>query len=96
VHQDREAAPVATTLRAPSGTVASELVTRALTSDPAVPLVAGGGALAKEMIRVNHYGVDATPGAVRASLAALGGALRENGLGVDVEGALRAAEDAWR
>ncbi|MFC9683840.1 alanine--glyoxylate aminotransferase family protein, partial [Streptomyces sp. NPDC056948] len=86
----------ATTLRAPSGVVASELVARALKSDPALPVAAGGGALAKEMIRVNHYGADATPGAVRASLAALGGALSEQGLRVDVEGALRAVEGAWR
>ena len=44
----------------PSGTVASELVAHALGSDPGLPLAAGGGALAKEMIRVNHYGPDAT------------------------------------
>lgn len=96
VYEARDAAPVATTLRAPSGVVASELVARALASDPALPLVAGGGALAKEMIRVNHYGADATPGAVRASLAALGAALAERGLDVDVEGALRAVEGEWR
>jgi aspartate aminotransferase-like enzyme len=48
------------------------------------------------MIRVNHYGVDATRGAVRASLAALGAVLGEKGLTVDVEGALRAADEAWR
>jgi aspartate aminotransferase-like enzyme len=96
VYEARDAAPVATTLRAPSGVVASELVARALEADPAAPVAAGGGALAKEMIRVNHYGPDATPGAVRASLAALGAALSETGLPVDVEGALRAAEEAWR
>ncbi|MFC9285333.1 pyridoxal-phosphate-dependent aminotransferase family protein [Streptomyces sp. NPDC057052] len=96
VHEAREAAPVATTLRAPSGVVASELVARALAGDPAVPLAAGGGALAKEMIRVNHYGADATPGAVRGSLTALGAALAERGLDVDLTGALRAAEQAWR
>ncbi|WP_246111761.1 pyridoxal-phosphate-dependent aminotransferase family protein [Streptomyces hawaiiensis] len=96
VYEARDAAPVATTLRAPSGVVASELVRRALEADPAVPLAAGGGALAKEMIRVNHYGAEATPGAVRASLAALGAALSEAGLPVDVQGALRAAEEAWR
>ncbi|PNG17103.1 aspartate aminotransferase [Streptomyces cahuitamycinicus] len=96
VYEARDAAPVATTLRAPSGLVASELVGRALTADPGVPLAAGGGTLAKEMIRVNHYGAEATPGAVRASLAALGAALSEAGLSVDVEGALRAAEEAWR
>lgn len=96
VYEDRDAAPVATTLRAPSGVVASELVAQALESDPAVPLAAGGGALAKEMIRVNHYGVDATRGAVRASLAALGAALTSKGLTVDVEGALRAVDDNRR
>ncbi|MFI8188199.1 pyridoxal-phosphate-dependent aminotransferase family protein [Streptomyces sp. NPDC085946] len=96
VHRAAEAAPVATTLRAPSGVVAAELVARALEADPAAPLAAGGGALAKEMIRVNHYGPDATPGAVRASLAALGAALAERNLAADVTGALRAAEDAWR
>lgn len=96
VYEARDAAPVATTLRAPAGVVASELVARALASDPVLPLAAGGGALAKEMIRVNHYGVDATPGAVRASLAALGAALSEQGLDVDVEGALRAVEGGWR
>ncbi|EFL31247.1 aspartate aminotransferase [Streptomyces viridochromogenes DSM 40736] len=96
VYEAGDAAPVATTLRTPSGVVAAELVARALESDPALPLAAGGGALAKEMIRVNHYGADATPGAVRASLAALGVALSEQGLTVDVEGALRAVERAWR
>ncbi|MFG2790741.1 aminotransferase class V-fold PLP-dependent enzyme [Streptomyces sp. NPDC048419] len=96
VHQDREAAPVATTLRAPAGVAASELVARALESDPALPLAAGGGALAAEMIRVNHYGPDATVGAVQASLAALGAALAEKGLPVDLEKARRAVENSWR
>ncbi|MFF7792732.1 aminotransferase class V-fold PLP-dependent enzyme [Streptomyces sp. NPDC007991] len=96
VYEARDAAPVATTLRVPSGVVASQLVARALQADPAVPLAAGGGALAKEMIRVNHYGADATPGAVRASLAALGTALSESGLSVDVTGALRTAEQTWQ
>ncbi|GAA3793264.1 alanine--glyoxylate aminotransferase family protein [Streptomyces coacervatus] len=95
VYEAREAAPVATTLRAPAGVVASELVARALASNPALPLAAGGGALAKEMIRVNHYGVDAVRSAVGASLVALGSAMAEKGLGVDVEGALRAVEDGW-
>ncbi|MGJ3559201.1 hypothetical protein ACR6C2_11420 [Streptomyces sp. INA 01156] len=43
VHEASEAAPVATTLRAPSGTVAAELVARALAVDPALPLAAGAG-----------------------------------------------------
>jgi aspartate aminotransferase-like enzyme len=96
VHEERDAAPVATTLRVPSGVVASELVARALESDPALPLAAGGGALAKEMIRVNHYGPDATPGAVRGCLAALGAALAEQGLAVDPAAARQAVENAWR
>ncbi|SDC29836.1 pyridoxal-phosphate-dependent aminotransferase family protein [Streptomyces prasinopilosus] len=96
VHDAAQAAPVATTLRVPSGTVASELVGRALAVDPALPLAAGGGPLAKEMVRVNHYGPDATRGVVRASLAALGTALAEQGLPVDVQGALRAADHGWR
>ncbi|WOX08759.1 pyridoxal-phosphate-dependent aminotransferase family protein [Streptomyces sp. N50] len=96
VHDAAEAAPVATTLRTPSGVVASELVARALSADPALPLAAGGGSLAKEMIRVNHYGVDATVGAVQSSLAALGAALAEQGVSVDLEGARSAVENAWR
>ncbi|MEU3547890.1 pyridoxal-phosphate-dependent aminotransferase family protein [Streptomyces longwoodensis] len=97
VHEAGEAAPVATTLRTPDGVVAAELVARALAADPALPLAAGGGALAREMIRVNHYGSDATPGAVRACLAALGTALAESGAeDVDVTAALRAAAEEWR
>ncbi|MFF4910704.1 pyridoxal-phosphate-dependent aminotransferase family protein [Streptomyces sp. NPDC001260] len=96
VHQAREAAPVATTLRTPAGVVASELVARALAADPALPLAAGGGALAKEMIRVNHYGPDARVEVVQGCLAALGAALADKGLAVDPEGARRAAQDAWR
>ena len=95
VYEARDAAPVATTLRAPSAVVASELVRRAREADPAVPLAAGGGALAKEMIRVNHYGTDATAGVVRGSLAALGAALAEKGPAVDVEAALRAVDDIF-
>ncbi|MGI5442513.1 pyridoxal-phosphate-dependent aminotransferase family protein [Streptomyces shenzhenensis] len=96
VHEAADAAPVATTLRVPPGVVASELVDRALASDPALPLAAGGGALAKEMIRVNHYGADATVEAVRGSLAALGAALSAQGLTVDLAAAHRAAGSAGR
>ncbi|RDS64730.1 MULTISPECIES: pyridoxal-phosphate-dependent aminotransferase family protein [unclassified Streptomyces] len=95
VHDVRDAAPVATTLRTPAGVEASEVVARALASDPALPLAAGGGALAKEMIRVNHYGTDATAGVVRDSLAALGAALAQKGPAVDVEAALRAVDDIF-
>ncbi|MFI8823268.1 pyridoxal-phosphate-dependent aminotransferase family protein [Streptomyces sp. NPDC053431] len=95
VYEAKDAAPVATTLRTPAGVDASELVAKALAADPSLPLIAGGGALAKEMIRVNHYGVDAAPGAVRSSLAALGAALAETGRAVDLEGASRAVTAAW-
>ncbi|MER7194319.1 pyridoxal-phosphate-dependent aminotransferase family protein [Streptomyces flaveolus] len=95
VYEAREAAPVATTLRVPSELDASELVARALASDPALPLAAGGGALAKEMVRVNHYGPDATRGAVQGCLAALGAALTEKGFTTDPEAARRAVEGAW-
>ncbi|MBT2504376.1 alanine--glyoxylate aminotransferase family protein [Streptomyces sp. ISL-98] len=91
----REAAPVATTLRAPSGVDASELVAKALADDPSLPLIAGGGALSKEMIRVNHYGVDATRGAVLSSLGALGAALSEFGCHVDLEAARTAVSETW-
>ncbi|MGW6457873.1 pyridoxal-phosphate-dependent aminotransferase family protein [Streptomyces sp. NPDC055078] len=95
VYEARDAAPVATTLRAPAGTDAAGLVARALAADPSLPLIAGGGPLSKEMIRVNHYGVDATRGAVRSSLAALGAALAESGATVDLEAAGRAVTKAW-
>ncbi len=90
VYEAEDAAPVATTLRVPAGVVASELVASALATDPTLPLAAGGGALAKEMIRVNHYGSDATREAVLGSLAALGTALAGRGLAVDLEGSRRA------
>ncbi|MFJ1970485.1 pyridoxal-phosphate-dependent aminotransferase family protein [Streptomyces sp. NPDC087903] len=96
VHRDAEAAPVATTLRAPSDADASELVAWALETDPGLPLAAGGGALASEMIRVNHYGADATVDAVRGCLTALGAALARKGLAVDVDAALRAASEGAR
>ncbi|MFJ9898042.1 pyridoxal-phosphate-dependent aminotransferase family protein [Streptomyces sp. NPDC091280] len=96
VHDATEAAPVATTLRTPPGVLASDLVTSALTATPTLPLAAGSGPLAKEMIRVNHYGTDATPNAVRDSLTALGTALSEQGVRVDLEGARAAADGAWR
>lgn len=95
VYEAKDAAPVATTLRVPAGVDASALVAKALAADPSLPLIAGGGALAGEMIRVNHYGVDATPGAVQSSLAALGAALGEAGRAVDLEGARRAVTEAW-
>ena len=94
VYEAQEAAPVATTLRVPAGVVASEVVARALEGDPSLPLAAGGGALAKEMVRVNHYGVDASVGVVQGCLAALGAALAERGVTVDLAGARRAVQQS--
>ncbi|MEU8676466.1 aminotransferase class V-fold PLP-dependent enzyme [Streptomyces sp. NPDC048560] len=95
VEDARDAAPVATTLRTPAGVDAASLVARARAADPSLPLVAGGGALSKEMIRVNHYGVDATRGVVLSSLAALGSALADQGRQVDVEAARKAVSETW-
>ncbi|MFE9024239.1 pyridoxal-phosphate-dependent aminotransferase family protein [Streptomyces sp. NPDC007808] len=96
VHDAADAAPVATTLRVPPQVVAAEVVSRALVREPGLPLAAGGGVLAGEMIRVNHYGVDATVAAVRGCVAAVGTALRQAGLVVDVEAAVRAVDAGWR
>ncbi|AKL65621.1 aminotransferase class V-fold PLP-dependent enzyme [Streptomyces goshikiensis] len=87
---EAEAAPVATTLRVAGGVDASEVVAKALSADPAAPLAAGGGALAREMIRVNHYGPAAALDFVRSSLTALAAALS-----TDSAPALSAAESAW-
>ncbi|MFE7751421.1 pyridoxal-phosphate-dependent aminotransferase family protein [Streptomyces sp. NPDC057428] len=95
VHDARDAAPVATTLRAPAGVDASALVARALAADPSLPLIAGGGALAKEMIRVNHYGAEATRDAVVSSLAALGAALADAGRETDLHAAREAVRETW-
>jgi aspartate aminotransferase-like enzyme len=96
VYAAGDAAPVATTLRVPAGTDASALVARALAAEPSLPLIAGGGALAKEMVRVNHYGADATRDVVASSLAALGAALAETGVPVDPAAAQHAVTAAWR
>ncbi|OKI55866.1 pyridoxal-phosphate-dependent aminotransferase family protein [Streptomyces sp. MJM1172] len=90
VPREAEAAPVATTLRVAGGVDASEVVAKALSADPAAPLAAGGGALAREMIRVNHYGPAAALDSVRSSLTALAAALS-----TDSAPALSAAESAW-
>lgn len=96
VREARDAAPVATTLRVPAGVDAGELVARALAAEPTLPLVAGGGALAKEMIRVNHYGPAAGQNTVRSCVLALGAALRElTGEESDTGAAAEAVTAAW-
>lgn len=74
---------------------AAALVAEALAADPSLPLIAGGGALSAEMIRVNHYGAAATPGAVRSSLAALGAALAGRGARVNPAAAEKAVSGSW-
>ena len=75
VTEAAHAAPVATTIRTPQGMHAGELVAAALAADPTAPLAPGGGALAADMLRINHYGADATSSAVTRSLTALSAAL---------------------
>jgi aspartate aminotransferase-like enzyme len=72
----RDAAPVATTVRTPQGIHAGELAASALVADPGVPIAAGAGPLAADMLRVNHYGPAADPAVVDRALAALGAALK--------------------
>ncbi|WP_371615267.1 alanine--glyoxylate aminotransferase family protein [Streptomyces sp. NBC_00454] len=87
VAQDAAAAPVATTLRVAE---ASLVAAKALAADPAAPLAAGGGALAQEMLRVNHYGTAASLETVRSCLRALAAALS-----LDPAAGLAAAGAAW-
>ncbi|MFI6940712.1 pyridoxal-phosphate-dependent aminotransferase family protein [Streptomyces sp. NPDC050418] len=75
VHDAKDAAPVATTLRTPEGVDASAVVAAALAADATLPVAAGGGALAHEMIRVNHYGPDARIDVVERVLAVLSEAM---------------------
>ncbi|MEW2030548.1 aminotransferase class V-fold PLP-dependent enzyme [Streptomyces roseifaciens] len=96
VVRDEDAAPVATTLRAPGGKDARDVVAAALAADASVPVQAAAGPLAKEMIRVNHYGLDADREVVLASLAALGEGLRALGVAAaDEAEVLEAAGKVW-
>ena len=95
VVRDEDAAPAATTLRA-TGTDAGALAGAALAADAEVPLQAGGGALAQEMLRVNHYGRAADRAVVTDTVRALAAGLAS--LGVTDAGAtaaVAAAERAW-
>ncbi|MFD7917919.1 pyridoxal-phosphate-dependent aminotransferase family protein [Streptomyces sp. NPDC059740] len=95
VIRDQDAAPAATTVRTPAGVDARQVVTAALAADASVPVQAAAGALAGEMIRVNHYGQAADQDVVRASLAALGAGMQALGHAVDLEAAARLADTAW-
>jgi aspartate aminotransferase-like enzyme len=92
---DGEAAVVATTLLAPSGTDARLLVERAR-ADRAVALSAGFGTLAPTVLRIDHTGQRARLDVVLSALEALGSAL--NGPPEAkrlVRDALEGAERAW-
>ncbi|MEV4612074.1 aminotransferase class V-fold PLP-dependent enzyme [Kitasatospora sp. NPDC049258] len=91
VPRDRDAAPVATTLRTPPTLHAAELATAALRVDPSVPLQSGGGPLAATLLRVNHHGPAAALDTVLATLSALATALD-----TDPAPALTDARAAWR
>lgn len=95
VLRDEDAAPAATTLKAPENLDAREAVSAALTADGTVPLQAAAGALAKEMIRLNHYGRAADRDVVLAALSALAQGLRALGAAVDERAATEAAGAAW-
>ncbi|GAA2708785.1 MULTISPECIES: aminotransferase class V-fold PLP-dependent enzyme [Streptomyces] len=96
VVRDEDAAPAATTLRAPQDRDARDVVAAALAADASVPLQAAGGALATEMIRVNHYGLDADREVVLATLEALAAGLRALEVPVaEPDEALAAAGKAW-
>ncbi|MBO8184211.1 pyridoxal-phosphate-dependent aminotransferase family protein [Streptomyces spirodelae] len=99
VVRDQDAAPAATTLRVPAeGVDARELVAAALKSEAGVPLQAAGGALAAEMLRVNHYGQAAGRTVVLDSLRALAAGLETLGVagaGAARDQALEAASAAW-
>ena len=96
VHLDGHAAPVATTVRTPAGLDARELAATALRSNPAVPVQAGGGALATDLLRVNHYGPAAELATVHAALDAMAAALAElHPDGAGPAAAREAATAAW-
>ncbi|MFI7241354.1 pyridoxal-phosphate-dependent aminotransferase family protein [Streptomyces qinglanensis] len=81
VTRDQDAAPAATTLRVPADDLdARAVVAAALTAAPGVPLQAAGGALAAEVLRVNHYGRSADRAVVLDSLGALADGLAALGV----------------
>ncbi|SCD40453.1 hypothetical protein GA0115246_101374 [Streptomyces sp. SolWspMP-sol7th] len=79
-----------------TGPDAATLVAKALAAHPSLPLAAGGGALAAEMVRVNHYGPLAAENVVRDSLRALAAAWSEaTGERADTRAADRAVAKTW-
>jgi aspartate aminotransferase-like enzyme len=85
-----EAVGVCTTVRIPDGCDPEPLLTIARERF-GVPLLAGAGALASRLVRIDHMGAGAGPATVVAALAGLGGALAACGATVDVGAAVEAA-----
>ncbi len=92
---DADAAVVATTLVAPSGTDARALVERAR-ADHRVALSSGFGSLAGTVLRIDHTGQRARLTVVLDALQTLGEALKSSSeLNGSIPAALQAAEQAW-
>ena len=86
------AANAVTVVEAPASVAADALVQAA--SIHGLALVAGRGALAGKVVRIDHMGAGASPEAVLGSLIALGESLRDHGLHVDIAGAVGVAGEA--
>ena len=91
-----EAAAVATLVHAPAEG-SSALVTASLAGSgaPPPPINVAPGPLAKEAIRVNHTGLQATLPAVLNAVAALASGLRALGYDADLGAALAIAGETW-
>jgi len=93
VHEDDEAAAVATTVAVPEGVIASELVDAARgasNEDQTLILGVAPGPLRFEALRVSHTGARATTPDVLAAIAALGAGLRSLGIDCDIDKATSA------
>ena len=89
---DHVAANAVTVVAVPPD-LAADAITQAA-SLHGLSLVAGRGALAGKILRIDHMGAGASPEAVLAALIALGEALRDSGLRVDIAGAVGEAGEA--
>lgn len=94
VADDAQASAVVTTVRLPAGCPPERVIESA--QDPfGVRLVAGAGDLRERLVRIDHMGVGAQAPQVVAALAALGGALREQGFEVDIGNAVEVAVESF-
>jgi aspartate aminotransferase-like enzyme len=88
-----DAAGVCTTVRLPAGRDAATVLGDARERF-GVALLAGAGELVTQLIRIDHMGTGATPAAVVAALAALGGALGLEDTGAGVQAAVEVFQAA--